>query len=102
MIENTQKIKKIIMKPTAITKCEIGQDWYQNCFEIVFIPNESYPDYMQVEAWIMQNIDGKELNIEDAVNNIYRYLYDVYSPKELHVIDKVVGNKVHFDVIVEK
>lgn len=102
MITNTQNIKKITMKPIAITKCEIGQDWYKNELEIIFVPGDCYPDYMKVESWIMENIDGQELNIEDVVDKIYRYLNDIYNPKELHVIDRIAGNKVHFDVIVEK
>lgn len=102
MIENNEKIMKITMKPTAVTKCKIGQDWYQNALEIEFYPGETYPDYMQVEAWIMDNIDGEELNIEEVVDKIYNYLDETYKPHKLTVRDFVTGNKVHFDVIVEK
>lgn len=101
-IENTQSITEIVMKPTAITKCEIGQDWYTNRFEIYFYPLKEYPDYMIVNEWIMKNIDGKELNIEDVVDLIYRYLEETYQPRALRVRNHVEGCKTHFDVIVEK
>jgi len=102
MIKNIQSIKKIVMKPTAITKCQIGQDWYKHEFVIEFVPDNFYPDYMEEESWIMNNIDGKELNIEDAVDVLYKHLEELYAPKELHIIDNIIGNKVHFDVIAEK
>lgn len=101
-LKNTQKISNIIMKPSAITKCEIGQDWYKHDFEIDFTPADLYPDYMEEEAWIMENIDGKELNIEDAVNILYEHLEKVYDPDKLQITDYIAGNKVHFDVIVKK
>ena len=100
-IENTQAIRVIVMKPTAITKCKIGQDWYKNELEIKMMPDRYYPDYMEVEKWIMENIDGKELNIEDVVDMIYTYIKS-YGPLAVNVIDRVTGNKVHFDVVVEK
>lgn len=101
-VPNTQKIRRITMKPTAITQCDIGGDWYKNEIEIEFFPDECYPDYMVVQKWIMDNIDGKRLNIEDVVDQIYKYLDETYSPSGLFIRDIVTGNKVHFDVIVEK
>lgn len=102
MLENNESILKITMMPTAITLCDIGDDWYGNKLEITFCPDKFYPDYIEVQNWIMDNVDGKRLNIEQVVDIVYRYLYDTYQPKELHVRDIVTGNKVHFDVIVEK
>lgn len=102
MLQNNEKITKITMKPTAITKCRIGQDWYKNHLEVEFYPGKSYPDYMQVETWIMDNIDGAELNIEEVVDMLYDYFKETYKPQKLTVRDYVTGNKVHFDVVVEK
>lgn len=101
-IENTQGITKIIMKPVAYTKCAIGQDWYKNELEIIFIPRNYYPDYIEVNEWIMTNIDGKEFNIEDVVDSIYKYLTEEYQPDTLTIKNNIVGCKTHFDVIVEK
>lgn len=102
MIENTQGIDEIVMRPRACCKCVIGNDWYINAFEITFIPSKVYPDYMQVNEWIMGHIDGQALNIEDAVERVYNYLMETYSPRSLYVVDEVKGAKTHFDVIVTK
>lgn len=101
-IKNTQKIKKITMKPVAYTKCAIGQDWYKNELEIVFVPALYYPDYIEVSKWIMEHIDGKELNIEDVNDYIYKFLNEEYQPQSLTIKNSIVGCKTHFDVIVEK
>lgn len=101
MIKNNENITRIVMFPTAITLCDIGGDWYNNELSIEFFPKDFYPDYMEVQKWIMNNIDGKRLNIEQVVEQVYNYML-TYSPQNVHVRDKVTGNKVHFDVIVEK
>lgn len=101
-LKNEQGINKIIMKPVAYTKCEIGQDWYRNELLIVFEPDGYYPDYMEVNEWVMAEIDGKEYNIEDVVNKIYNFLKTEYKPNGLKVRDNIINCKTHFDVIVEK
>ena len=101
-IENTQGIDRIVMRPKACCKCVIGNDWYINDFTIEFIPDKVYPDYMDVNAWIMENIDGHALNIEDAVKRLYNHLEGGYSPKKLSVTTDVKGAKTHFDVTVTK
>ena len=101
-IENKEDIKVITMKPTACTLCAIGQDWFNNQLEISFTPDKCYPDYIEVRDWIMDNIDGKELNIEQVVDRVFRFLDEEYKPKSLHITDYVIGCKSHFDVVVEK
>ena len=101
-IKNEQRIKKIRMFPDAYTRCELGGDFYKNQMEIEFTPDEFYPDYTEVQNWIMENIDGKTLNIEDVVGEIYSFLDYGYSPEELHIINRVSNCRTHFDVIVEK
>ena len=98
-LKNKEKVAEIIMKPTAICKCRIGQDWYKMAFCIVFIPDESYPDYMEVNEFVMQEIDGKELNIEEAARIIYDKLTE-YKPLFLQVTNNITGCKTHFDVAV--
>ena len=90
------------MKPVAFTKCVIGQDWYKNELEITFSPNSCYPDYMEVNSFIMNEIDGKELNIEDVVDKIVGFLSSEYDPFYLKVVDHIRGCKTHFDVDVIK
>ncbi len=101
-LENKEKIDRIEMRPTACVKCAIGQDWYQCHFNVTFVPNEYYPDYMDVEQYIMEEIDGHELNIEEAVNKLFAFLKNIYEPKHLSVECDVRGCKVHFDVLVVK
>lgn len=98
-IENKENVSVITMMPTAYTKCKIGQDWYKCQFECIFIPDACYPDYMEVNEYIMQNIDGKELNIEEAARLLYDHLVQ-YEPKSLKIINHIRGCKTHFDVDV--
>lgn len=89
------------MKPVAYTKCAIGQDWYKNEMEITFLPADCYPDYMEVNQFIMGEVDGQEFNIEDVVQRVYEFLMK-YDPKRLKVEDHIRGCKTHFDVDVIK
>lgn len=96
---NIEKVSKIVMRPTACVLCQIGKDWYQCRFEAEFLPGGYYPDYMQVERFVMDEIDGKTLNIEQAARLLYDFL-SLYEPKELRVRNHVTGCKSHFDVDV--
>lgn len=98
-IENKENVSRIIMKPTAVSKCKIGQDWYKMAFEVEFIPGECYPDYIEVNDYVMAEIDGKELNIEEASGMLYEML-SAYEPKSLKVTNHITGCKTHFDVDV--
>lgn len=101
-IENRENITRIEMYPTAICRCKIGGDLYTNKFTVKFAPDKVYPDYMDVEKWILKNIDGKDLNIEEAVNLLYEYLQDEYKPAVLTVETSVEDVKTHFPVKVLK
>ena len=99
-IPNKENATKIVMFPTAYTKCRIGRDWFFNRFEVIFIPKDFYPDYMKVDDFIQKNIEGKEMNIEEAAKTLYDYLKDEYKPSEVRVIDHIKDCKTHFDVDV--
>lgn len=100
-LRNAEGITTITMEPIAVSKCKIGGDWYKHRFRVVFEPGEFYPDYIEVSEYIMQMIDGKTLNIEEAVDILHKHL-SVYQPKSLIVTDTIRGCKTHFDVTVEK
>lgn len=102
MIKNSEHIKEIVMKPKAVSKCKIGQDWYKHEFNIIFQPSATYPDYMTFNDWIKKEIDGRELNIEEAVEMVYNYLNIKYNPEFLQVEDNITDCKTHFDVTVIK
>lgn len=101
-IPNKQGINMIIMEPVSYNICEIGGDHYQNKYTITMNPGDTYPDYMEVQAWIMENIDGKTLNIEDAVAMIYDMLEHEFHPVNLQVETEVEGCRTHFNVTVIK
>lgn len=71
---NEQKISKIVMYPTAQCLCVLGKDWYTLNYTITIYPEKLYPDYTDVVRWIADNINGKALNIEDAINEVWKYL----------------------------
>ncbi len=101
-IPNTQEISLIIMKPVAYAICEIGGDLYENQLEITFTPGDSYPDYTEFQQWIMDNIDGRVLNIEDVVNMVHEKLETEFHPVHLSVVTNVSNCRTHFDVTVIK
>ena len=101
-IDNKQNINMIVMKPDAYCRCELGGDFYKNNLEISFMPDKSYPDYTEVQEWIMQNIDGKTMNIEDVVEVVYDFIMETYQPTDLEIKNEVTGCRTHFDVIVIK
>lgn len=101
-LKNDQGITKIVMKPVAFTKCIIGQDWFKNDLEVEMIPGDCYPDYMQIQGFVMDQIDGHELNIEDVVDILYDMIKTEFHPAYLKVTDYIRGSKTHFDVIVTK
>lgn len=97
---NVEQVRKIVMRPTACVKCQIGQDWYKCAFEVTFVPNRLYPDYIEVGEFIEEEIDGHEMNIEQAAKVLRDFLLNVYEPKEVCVCNHVTGCKSHFDVDV--
>lgn len=101
-LENKQGITKIVMHPFADCLCAIGQDWYHIDFDVTFIPNKYYPDYMDVTRFVSTNISGKEMNIEDAVNCLGGMLYSNYDPTALTVRANINKATTHFPVEVEK
>lgn len=101
-IENSQNIGEIVMYPIAVCKCAIGQDWYTNRFTVTFVPGNCYPDYMDVDAWLTENVRGKEFNIEDALEVFGQYLLKEYDPVHLSVETEVKDVLTHFPVRVKK
>ena len=102
MIPNKENITKIIMKPSAECLCAIGKDWYHIQFEVHFTPVEYYPDYMTVAKYISDNISGKEMNIETAIDTLGKMLKTTYNPSLL-TVKGIVNNVVtHFPVEVIK
>ena len=101
-LANKEGITMIEMHPSAICRCKIGRDLYTNKFTAWFTPGKCYPDYMDVNEWVLKNIDSKDLNIEEAVDLLFGYLMEEYSPVSLTVETRVEDVKTHFPVVVTK
>lgn len=97
---NNENVTMIVMHPTACVKCQIGQDWYKCEFEVDFVPDGCYPDYMEVAQFVADSIEGRELNIEHAAKILYDFLKETYEPNSLSVCNHIRGCKTHFDVDV--
>lgn len=102
MIKNEYKIANItIRNDKAKCYCPLGKDWYTNQFEIYIEPAEYIPDYCDVDKYIEENINGKELIIEAAVALLYDYIMETYRPRTLAVTSSV-EDAAHSEVTVER
>lgn len=99
MVLNTYGIKQIKIESTAKCFCPLGQDWYTNRFLVDICPDKHIPDYCEFDKWIAENINGKELIIEDAVSKLYDYFTRTYEPKHC-VVQSEVNDAKHSNVIV--
>lgn len=99
LIPNKEEVRCINMKPKACIKCGLGKDWYYCNFETAFVVNEHYPDYMEVQDFVRNEIDGKTLNIEEAAKKLLNFLRQ-YKPNAVSVTAIVTNCKTHFDVVV--
>ena len=101
MLENTQGIREIVMCPVVMCYCPLGKDCYYNQFKVTMRPDKFFPNYCDIQAWIYDNIEGRPLIIEDAVERLYEHLSVTYAPKSLEVSSRV-DDAGHFPVIVIK
>ena len=101
MIENKYGIKEIVLYPTAICYCPLGNDWYSNNFEVIMEVKDNIPDYCEVEKWLDENIRGKSLIIEDVLDKFYQYLQKNYNPIKVEV-QSIVDDAKHFPVKVKR
>lgn len=100
VFENKQSISNIVIKHSVSCWCPLGKADYTNQFTAYIELNKNSVDFLAIEKFINE-MKGKELIIEDAVNNLYEYLYDLYKPKNLIVSSKV-DDAAHFPVIITK
>ena len=100
MVKNEYGVRRITMYPEAICYCPLGKDWYTNKFEVVMTVKDMIPDYCEVEEWLDENLRGKPLIIEDAIDRFREYLSETYSPASLEITSTVDDAK-HFPVRVE-
>lgn len=98
MIENKENVLFVEMFPKAKCFCPIGKAWYTNQFHISFYPYEYYIDYLDLENFIEENIEGKALTIESACSVLLSY----FKKQNLNSVTVVstVEDATHFNVRV--
>lgn len=101
IIENTQGITKIIYKTRTRNYCPIGKDWYTSNIQAEIKPNKTIPDYIDLDKFVAEQINQKEMIIEDVINALYSHISIEYAPKSLTVENKV-NDAAHSEVIVSK
>ena len=74
MLDNCYKVKKIIYKQHCRCFCPIGQRHYTNNFTVTISPEETIPDYCEIDQWIAKNLEGETLLIEDAARLLQQWL----------------------------
>ena len=97
---NKQGITEITFTQNIQCFCPLGNDWYTNHVEVNMIPDETIPDYCDVDDFL-RGLAGKSLIIEDVVDAIYSYLCTNYKPKSVRVQSSVDDAK-HLPVTVVK
>lgn len=98
--ENTQGITEIRMNKNVRAFCPMGNDWYCGRVDIILTPGEYIPDYVEVDQFF-STLDGKQLILEEVVNEVFNYFVKEYSPYGLEV-SCYSNDAVHLPVTVTK
>lgn len=101
LIENTQGITQIVYKTRTRNYCPIGKDWYTSNIQAQIEPDNTIPDYIDLDKFVSEQINQKEMIIEDVVNAVYNHISAEYTPKSLTITIKV-DDAAHSEVIVSK
>ena len=100
-IHNSQGISKITYNQITHNYCPIGRDWYTSNVRIEMAPGFLIPDYMELDKFIKDSINQKEMIIETVVEQIYLFIEEHFKPKWLRVTNTVV-DAAHGEVAVTK
>lgn len=80
MVKNKYGIKNVTIDAEAKCYCPLGKDWYTNQFTIDIDVAADIPDYVKLDEWIAENINGHSMIIEEAVATVYEHVMDEYNP----------------------
>lgn len=101
IIENTQGITRIIYKTKTKNYCPIGKDWYTSNIQVQIEPAKIIPDYIDLDEFVAERINQKELIIENVAKDLYCHIMSEYLPKSL-IVTIHVDDASHSEVIVSK
>lgn len=74
MIENNENVKTVEMFPQVKCFCPLGKDWYTNKLHITLEITDYYIDYLDVQKFLKEEVEGHGFTIEGACKKIYDFL----------------------------
>ena len=96
---NEMGITEIHMKIKNVKMfCPIGKAWYTGNYNIIFVPDQTIPDYIEIQEWIDENLTSQSFTIEYSCSKLRDYL-NTYNPHYVKV-DCNVTDAAHFEVTV--
>lgn len=98
-IENQEKIDSITFTRNVQPFCPLGDDYYTAEVQVTFMPNQFYPDYIELDKAI-QDLGGKSLTIEQLAEKVFDIMQE-FEPETLLVTITADSNR-HFPVTVSK
>lgn len=99
MVKNKYGIRNISIDAQAKCYCPLGRDWCTNHFTIDIEVAEDIPDYVKLDEWISENINGHSMIIEEATAAVYQHVMDEYSPYSC-TVRSYVDDAAHSSVAV--
>lgn len=99
-MKNEYKVKEIIINERIRCYCPLGKDWYSGDLEAQIFVDEEIPDYLDVDNFIKNEIDGKAYIIEETAHMFYEYLMNTLHPVSLHVT-ATVKDATHAPVVIK-
>lgn len=99
MVKNKYGIRNISIDAQAKCYCPLGRDWYTNHFTIDIEVAEDIPDYVELDKWIAENINGRSLIIEEATAAVYQHVMENYQPYSC-AVRSYVDDAAHSPVTV--
>lgn len=99
--ENSQGISRICMSRRFRAYCPLGKKWYSANVNIIVDNPTMIPDYCDVDRQI-EELDGYNVIIEDAVSKIYQVIVDNCESASQFLVRCEVSDAAHMPVVVEK
>lgn len=100
-LNNDNNITKITIKLSSKNRCPLGLDWYTNSITVLIVPDKYILDYRDIQTFNQENVNEKELTIEQAIDTLFQHIVAEYKPHHLKITSHVVDSN-HPEVIVEK